>query len=179
MIFFLQTLSFIGLVFEEPALSVISFLYNLKAAYYGYGNALEGLIPIGYMEHGFLNFSIFTGDANIFRVAGTTILVAFIFCILSIVLRIGHKIGRFFMKKNSRCRFGWLMKHRKFIYRTIEFIYKTCMYPLMFFALTTIKNWSGGIIASQNFLTFLNFSRGLAIFILCAYTLVTIWSVSF
>lgn len=46
------------------------------------------------MEAGFANFSVFTGDANIFWVCGTTIVVAVVVGMLVVVGRVGIVLGR-------------------------------------------------------------------------------------
>jgi hypothetical protein len=125
------------------------------------------------MEAGFANFSVFTGDANIFRVCGTTIVVAVVVGVLVVVGRVGIVLGR------GYCPGSRVMRHRKYGYRALEFFYKTCMYPLMFFSVVAVRNWDGGILASQQYLVFLNLSRGLAATFIGVYTLVTLWSVMF
>lgn len=128
------------------------------------------------MESSFANFPIFTGDANIFRVAGTTMTIAFLTCMLSVTCRIIFQI----LKVTGDSPFkAWVRRHRKKIYRCLEFFYKTCMYPLLFFSFATLKNWDARVLVDPLTTSFLNISQGFAIMFICLYTLVTIYTVFF
>jgi hypothetical protein len=123
MVFFMQTMAFLGLVMDDKQLEIIPFLYNLKPVYYGVGNLLEARMPVGYMENGWANFSIFTGDGNIFRVAGTTICVAIITCLVTLLCRLSYQILKIFQRAKHPCYLNnknplrFLFIHRKYPYR--------------------------------------------------------------
>jgi hypothetical protein len=86
--FFLQTLAFLGFTVNDPTLSIISFLQGMKVSYY---QMIEGSlisIPDDFIESSDGNFPLITKDANIFRVASFTIVIALITTVLITTFRI-------------------------------------------------------------------------------------------
>ena len=61
---------------------------------------------------------------------------------------------------------------KKPVYRFLEFFYKACMYPLLFFAFMQFGNWSPLMLVDSNRL-FSQFTRWLAVAVLVAYFVVT------
>ena len=61
---------------------------------------------------------------------------------------------------------------KKPVYRFLEFFYKACMYPLLFFAFMQFGNWSPLMLVASN-RPLSQFTRWLAVAVLVAYFVVT------
>lgn len=70
---------------------------------------------------------------------------------------------------------GWVRRmvqtKKKTVYRVLEFFYKTCMYPLIFFSIVTLSNWNATVFIPNN--GYYIFCRALSILLLLLYTLTT------
>ena len=64
------------------------------------------------------------------------------------------------------------------VYRLLEFFYKTCMYPLLFFAFMQFTNWSPRMMVDQH-IPFSQFTRWLAVIVLIAYFLATVFQIRY
>ena len=58
------------------------------------------------------------------------------------------------------------------VYRFLEFFYKACMYPLLFFAFMQFGNWSPQMLVDSH-RPFSQFTRWLAVAVLVTYFIVT------
>lgn len=131
------------------------------------------MVPRDYMEPAVGNFSYFEHDSNILRIAAMTLVLATLNCITIAVLRL-----ILFLKDNTLLRKVKCIRNisdfsKKTIYRLLEFIYKTCMYPLLFFAIINIRNWNVSmLVTSPNFRMFSLFLY--ATIVIC-YFLVSLW----
>ena len=131
------------------------------------------MVPRDYMEPAVGNFSYFEHDSNILRIAAMTLVLATLNCITIAVLRL-----ILFLKDNTLLRKVKCIRNisdfsKKTIYRLLEFIYKTCMYPLLFFAIINIRNWNVSmLVTSPNFRMF---SLSLYATIVIYYFLVSLW----
>lgn len=68
-----------------------------------------------------------------------------------------------------------MMSQKKILYRSMEFIYKVCMYPLIFFSFINIQNWKPTVLTSHP--GFTHFTRGAAVAFFLSYLLVTMYQV--
>lgn len=66
---------------------------------------------------------------------------------------------------------------KKGLYRLVEFFYKTCMYPALYFSFVTLHNWKPRILIDQP--RFGAVCLGIAIAICVAYSLVTLFQIWF
>jgi hypothetical protein len=142
--FFLQTLAFLSFSIYDPSFTVINSLHSFRLSYYQGDQTVSFMTtPDGYLENSPGNFPILTLDANIFRVASTTLLIASLNVCFILLLRVISYLKDtsstviVFRITNFKYR-----KLKKTIYRFLEFFYKTCMYPLVFSSLMTFNNWS-------------------------------------
>lgn len=102
--------------------------------------------------------------------------IALVILLLTGVFRLFYMIYEY--RKDPRARpAGWIRALIKPIYRTLEFFYKTTMYPLIFFSMVTLFNWNAYRISEGTL--FHDISRGFAVGFICIYTLITIFSVFF
>ena len=129
-IFIIQTLCFATFKIDNTHLSSVYFGYNLKFSYYNFGvQMLEFLLEENYFEESNGNFGFLTKDANIIRILGVAIILAFINFIILLAILLSIVVDSGFiasLKKNT---------YSKYLLRTFEFVYKTTMYPLIFFSL--------------------------------------------
>jgi hypothetical protein len=108
-------------------------------------------------------------------VAGTVLVIAAITAIVIAIYRVCYYVYTSTGLKHNKLAFEIVRSNKKTIYRSLEFLYKTCMYPLIFFSFMTIHNWHARILTDHT--KFLHFSQGLAIAICVSYLLVTIYQV--
>lgn len=175
--FFLQTLSFISFTYADSTLDIIPFLYNLRFSWYSFNKNMVWLLPTGYYETSTGNFSLLTIDSNILRVGSITLLIALIVLLLSMLLRVFYEmyVLSLCLPKRKRKFVRSIKKAKKPVYRTLEFFYKTCMFPILFLSLIAFRNWNSVVIVGDQY--FRTICQGLAIFSVCIYTTVTIFQV--
>lgn len=161
-------LSFIGFAVPQEPLLRMEFLYNLRFSYFDFGNALHLAIPADYFEESQGNFAFFEADSNFLRVAGTTLLVAGIVAFFSCLFRLLDRL------LNIR-KYKPLRTTRKSVYRAIEFFYKLCIQPLLFFSFVTYSNWHPRSMVSYP--QFLNVCHVLTVLIPVLYLLVTAFQI--
>lgn len=172
-IWFLQTMSFLGFVIVDEELTRSMFLYSLHACYLNFKNALVKIIPADYFQSSPGNFWYLTYDSNFFRVAGTQILVALIVASLSIIFRVTYFVCSC-TKLNQNPRAISLVKtKKKLVYRLLEFHYKMCMYPIIFFSFVSFKNWNAMVLTKHT--NYHNFCHGVALAFFFSYLFVTIY----
>jgi len=176
-IFFLQTLAFMSFTLKDDSYTTVEYLYELRLSYLGLGNVFAALFTPHYLEHSTGNFPWLTTDSNILRVAGIPLAMTALMALLSLLLRAwAWLIGLECCRSKSPCFFAMFAAVKKPVYRTMEFVYKTCMYPLVFFSLITLSQWGGVSFVDPQLKQTCN--------IICAvlvggYTLVTVWQVFF
>ena len=168
-VFFLQTLSL--LAFPSSNLELSKVLYGLHYSYYGFKTPLAIFITKTHFEESPGNFGVLTLDSNLLRVAGATLIISILTGCLSAALRI-------LSARRPECLRERIRIYKKTGYRSVEFFYKTCMYPLVFFAMVTISNWTAQMMSGSNSNASLG-SRLIAVLVLCAYTATTIYSLWF
>jgi hypothetical protein len=173
--FFLQTLSFLAFVIDDKEVVRTIYLYNMNVIYLRFGNVLESKIPWDYFESSSGNFAYLAGDSNIIRLTGTTLVIAAATALMSLSLR-----GLWLVCKHTSFRHNlqaqqFVLSRKRFTYRFLEFLYKTCMYPLLFFSFVTFWNWNAMVLTSHTH--FHNISRGLAVTLFLTYLLVTFYQV--
>lgn len=74
-------------------------------------------------------------DSNIFRVADIPILMILIVLGLALVIRILYSY--FVSSEMNEIKYH---QHKKMLYRFLEYIFKVCMYPIVFFSLVELFN---------------------------------------
>lgn len=139
--YFMQTMSFLSFTISDPGLDTAMFLYNLRYSYYNFSpyNALSQLVPSDYIELSPGNYKYLTVDANIVRNIGIPLILALTVGVLAVIFRVFHE---FTQNKPLLKPAGLAVFWKKIIYRTIEFFYKTLMYPLIFFSIQNLFNWN-------------------------------------
>jgi hypothetical protein len=174
-VFFLQTLAFISFVLKDDYYSLSIILYNLKFSYYSFSNALSMLIPSGYLETSQGNFDYLTTDSNFLKVAGTPAAIAAVNLVLIVILRIIFYSMRRAASLNPSRSTVAVSNNRKYFYRFVEFLYKTCMYPLVFFSFVTLDNWRMGVYVLTDHQTYELVCRISSAIIPFGYLAVTVW----
>lgn len=151
-------------------------MYNLRYSYYDYGNMLKTVIPSDYLQGNLGNFWFFTMDSNVFRVGGSTLVVALITASMAVTLRVIYYTIQLTKLRESSSLAHLVLRNKKHLYRILEFFYKTCMYPLMFLCLMSFKAWQPKMFVAQYFL---GVSHALCIVLFVMYTVVTGFQVWF
>jgi hypothetical protein len=173
--FFFQVFALMAYTIDDPLYARSTILYPLKVAYYQIGDHTPLMsIPYTYLESSLGNFAFFDWDGNIYRVADITMLVAFLTGALIGMLRIADFVNET-TKLGEKISIKKLSKSsKKIIYRILEFFYKTCMMPLLFFSFATFRNHRDMKMLSGES-TFSTVSLYTAIGFVSVYTAVTIW----
>jgi CBS domain containing-hemolysin-like protein len=83
-------------------------------------------IPRDYLESSKGNFSFFTIDSHIIRVAGTTIVIAAITAVCIVVGRLIYYTVVYTKLRDNKRIIQIIFLHKKITYRLLEFFYKTC-----------------------------------------------------
>lgn len=169
---FLQTLGFLGFVTPNRPIERLEYIYSFRFAWFDYGNALHGIIPSDFAQESKGNFPNLEIDSSLVRVAGTTLLIAAIVAVLSGTMRLVN-----LLIPASSTRYLKKKKLRKPAYRALEFFYKCCMYPLLFFSLVTLRDWRPQMLVPHE--RYLALCHGLAIVLPAAYLAVTIMQLWF
>lgn len=176
-VFFLQTMSFLQFVIKDDQLGMTVLLFQLRYAYFSFGNLLSSLIPSDYLEESKGNFSYFSVDSNIIRTAGTTITIAFAVAVLSFCFRL-LVWGYICLKNRKRSKAREVIRSlKKDVYRVLEFFYKSCMYPVLYFSFVFLHEWKSRILSDHP--SFMSFCFGVAVTACVAYTLVTVYQIWF
>ena len=174
-IFFLQILNLLGfIIMDEHYFKAIK-LHNIEWIRLNFGNIIGKAVKVEYFESSSGNFAYLAGDSNIIRLTGTTLVIAAATALLSLSLR-----GLWLVCKHTSFRHNlqaqqFVLSRKRFTYRFLEFLYKTCMYPLLFFSFVTFWNWNAMVLTSHAH--FHNISRGLAVTLFLTYLLVTFYQV--
>lgn len=171
--FFFQTLGMLAYTLHPDSFTVSMFLYPMKIASYQFGERSSLVsIPDGYLETSSGNFPYFSRDSNLFRVADLTLLIAIITTALIGVCRVVYCF-----RNTSRLTVSCIKKlterTKKTVYRLLEFFYKTCMYPLLFFSVINLRNWNAQSMMELE--TFKRATLGLSIFLISVYSIVPFW----
>lgn len=172
--FFLQTLGLLAYSIDSSLFDVPRFLCFMRISYYQFGEQPHlRLVPENYAESSIGNFPYFTTDSNILRVAITLLLLAAVNCLLIIVFRLIYYLKEQPAIRRFACIRNLSDCSKKSIYRFLEFVYKTCMHPLLFFAVVNLSNWQAVLIVNSP--RFHTFSLFLCAAIIVFYVGVTLW----
>jgi hypothetical protein len=178
-IFFLQTLAFMSFALKDEEYVLVESLYELRLSYLGFGNIFNDTVfAPNYLEPSTGNFPQLTTDSNILRVAGTPLAVAVTIAGLCLLLRTLTLVVMSceICRSKCSCVFVVLAMTKKPVYRTMEFIYKTCMYPLLFFSVVTLQQWGSVVFVGPQFKQLCNI---IAAVLIGGYLIVTIWQTFF
>ena len=136
-IFFIQTFCFIAFKIDESHLVSIYIGHELRYSYLNFDkNIFQSSFKDNYFEYSLGNYCFLTMDNNIFRVAGINLFIAFTNLAVIFILFVILLLKIDFISYLKRLRFS------KIIFRSMEFIYKMPMYPLIFFSFENVINWN-------------------------------------